>query len=199
MCAGAGTPFVGSPWGLGRLIHSRGLLISRKLYSTPISTVTVLVELSDLLNLAAMSSIAKLPTITDDELVLPPDVSADSFRRALNDIADIVGAENVDVHTINSMKHDDEGHYFNLPKEHDLFYVLEKDVFLASAVARPGSVEEVSQIVKLANKHLVPLWPTSMGRNLGAKPLELAMDLVLLIQSIRLWWCCSETTGQCRP
>ncbi|OAL54234.1 FAD-linked oxidase-like protein [Pyrenochaeta sp. DS3sAY3a] len=114
-----------------------------------------------------MSSIANLPTISDEELILPPDVSADSFRSALNDIADVVGVENVDVHTINSMKHDDEGHYFNLPKEHDLFYVLEKDVFLASAVARPGSVEEVSQIVKLANKHLVPLWPTSMGRNLG--------------------------------
>ena len=114
-----------------------------------------------------MTSIKDLDTFSNDAFILPPDVSADSFREALLEMAKIVGDDSVQVHTTHSMKPDAEGHYFNLPKEHDLFYVLEKDVFLASAVVSPGSVEEVSQIVKLANKYLVPLWPTSMGRNLG--------------------------------
>lgn len=114
-----------------------------------------------------MASVEKLHMIVNDAFILPPDVSADSFRSALADIAKVVGADNVQIYTTKLMKHDDDGHYFNLPKEHDLFYVLEKDVFLASAVVSPGTVEEVSQIVKLANKYLLPLWPTSMGRNLG--------------------------------
>ncbi|KAH7090012.1 hypothetical protein FB567DRAFT_316300 [Paraphoma chrysanthemicola] len=114
-----------------------------------------------------MTSIKDFHTISDDALVLPPDVSGSDFREAIRAIASIVGDQNIVVHTTQSMKNDEEGHYFNLPKEHDLFYVLEKDVFLASAVVSPGSVEDVSQIVKLANKYLLPLWPTSLGRNLG--------------------------------
>lgn len=114
-----------------------------------------------------MTSISSLDSLTDAELILPPDVSGPALREALQSIGQIVGADNVDVYTKTHMKPDDEGHYYNLPKEHDLFYILEKDVFLASAVVRPGSTEDVSAIVKLANRFLTPLWPVSMGRNLG--------------------------------
>ncbi|KAF2459480.1 hypothetical protein BDY21DRAFT_338358 [Lineolata rhizophorae] len=114
-----------------------------------------------------MPPIEHLASIPDETLILPPDVSATALREALNQLAKIVGSNNVQVHTKESMKPDDEGHYYNLPKEHDLFYILEKDTFLASGLVAPGSTEEVSQIVKLANKYLVPLWPVSIGRNLG--------------------------------
>ncbi|KAM5369630.1 hypothetical protein ACJZ2D_008889 [Fusarium nematophilum] len=114
-----------------------------------------------------MSSVTALSSLSDDVLILPPDVSAGAFRDALREMAEAVGDDNVSVHTAESMKPDSEGHYFDLPKEHDLFYILEKDHFLAGAVVCPRSTEEVSAIVKVANKYLTPLWPMSIGRNLG--------------------------------
>lgn len=36
-----------------------------------------------------------------------------------------------------------------------------------SGAVRPKTVEEVQEIVKLANKHKVPLWTVSRGKNLG--------------------------------
>uniref|UniRef100_A0A0B7KR11 FAD-binding PCMH-type domain-containing protein n=1 Tax=Bionectria ochroleuca TaxID=29856 RepID=A0A0B7KR11_BIOOC len=114
-----------------------------------------------------MVSLTALHALRDDELITPPDVTAAGLREALTEMAKVVGDNNVIVHTAKSMKPDTEGQYYNLPKEHDLFYILEKEHFLASAVVSPGSTVEVSAIVKLANKYLTPLWPVSMGRNLG--------------------------------
>lgn len=114
-----------------------------------------------------MVSLTALHALRDDELITPPDVTAAGLREALTEMAKEVGDNNVIVHTAKSMKPDTEGQYYNLPKEHDLFYILEKEHFLASAVVSPGSTVEVSAIVKLANKYLTPLWPVSMGRNLG--------------------------------
>src|SRR4029434_712366 len=37
----------------------------------------------------------------------------------------------------------------------------------AVAFASPGSVEEVVALVKLANRHSLPLWPCSKGKNWG--------------------------------
>ncbi|RDL31451.1 uncharacterized protein BP5553_09660 [Venustampulla echinocandica] len=106
-------------------------------------------------------------SIKDADFILPPDVDAKSFVAAMDEMRKVVGSENLEIITAAKMMPDSDGHYFNLPREHDLFYCLEKDTFLASAVIVPGSVEDVSAIVKLANKYLVPLWPISRGRNLG--------------------------------
>ncbi|KAJ5192166.1 hypothetical protein N7449_008308, partial [Penicillium cf. viridicatum] len=114
-----------------------------------------------------MSFFNALNTVQDKDLILPPDVSASALRQALAEIAKVVGDENVAIQTRATMKPDIEGHYYNLPKEHDMFYILEKEHFLASAVVCPGSAEEVGEIVKLANQFLTPLWPVSIGRNLG--------------------------------
>ncbi|KAH6713362.1 hypothetical protein BKA61DRAFT_552960 [Leptodontidium sp. MPI-SDFR-AT-0119] len=114
-----------------------------------------------------MVSIKDLSTLKDEDLILPPDVDAATLKSAFKELSRIVGSENIDILTKEHMMPDEEGHYFNLPREHDLFYVLEKDTFLASAVVSPKNTEEVSAIVKLANKVLLPLWPISRGRNLG--------------------------------
>lgn len=114
-----------------------------------------------------MVSIKDLSTLKDEDLILPPDVDAATLKSAFEELSRIVGSENIDILTKEHMMPDEEGHYFNLPREHDLFYVLEKDTFLASAVVSPKNTEEVSAIVKLANKVLLPLWPISRGRNLG--------------------------------
>ena len=38
---------------------------------------------------------------------------------------------------------------------------------LASAAVAPDTVEQVQQIVRIANEHRVPLYPISTGKNLG--------------------------------
>ncbi|KAK3897010.1 hypothetical protein C8A05DRAFT_39437, partial [Staphylotrichum tortipilum] len=51
--------------------------------------------------------------------------------------------------------------------------ILDEEELVASAVVFPGSTQEVQQVVRWANKHLIPIFPISMGRNLsygGAAP-----------------------------
>jgi FAD/FMN-containing dehydrogenase len=50
---------------------------------------------------------------------------------------------------------------------HDAFHLLDPNDTVSSAAAYPGSTEEVSSVVKWANEYEIPLWPISMGRNLG--------------------------------
>ena len=50
---------------------------------------------------------------------------------------------------------------------HDAFHLLDPNDTVSSAAVYPGSTEEVSAVVKWANRYEIPLWPISMGRNLG--------------------------------
>lgn len=50
---------------------------------------------------------------------------------------------------------------------HDAFHIALQEDLVSSAVVYPGSVEEVQAIVRWANKHLIPIYPISMGRNIG--------------------------------
>lgn len=43
--------------------------------------------------------------------------------------------------------------------------ILDEEEFVASAVVYPSTTEEVQDIVRWANKHLIPIFPISMGRN----------------------------------
>jgi FAD/FMN-containing dehydrogenase len=61
----------------------------------------------------------------------------------------------------------DEGWYMEHPNTHDMMTVTPVDDFLASTVVYPGSTSEVQTIVLWANKNTIPLFPISMGRNLG--------------------------------
>lgn len=42
-----------------------------------------------------------------------------------------------------------------------------RESHLPSGAVRPSEVEQVQDIVKLANVHKVPLWTVSRGKNLG--------------------------------
>lgn len=56
-------------------------------------------------------------------------------------------------------------HVQSAPNTHDGMAVTDEEELVASAVAYPGSTEEVQKIVHWANKYLIPLHPISMGRN----------------------------------
>ena len=87
--------------------------------------------------------------------VLPPDVSAADFDAALAEFRRIVGDEWV-ADTPDAIS----------PYE-DAFPVTDDDQFTPGAVVFPDTTEEVCEIVKVANRYLIPLHAVSTGKNLG--------------------------------
>ncbi|KAL1621037.1 hypothetical protein SLS56_009400 [Neofusicoccum ribis] len=98
-------------------------------------------------------------------LALPPDISQEIFAKFLAQAKDVVGKENVT--TISSADQLSDGSYLEQPFTHDPYHILEQDSFLASAVICPRSVPDVQVLVKLAAEFSIPIWPTSIGRNVG--------------------------------
>jgi 4-cresol dehydrogenase (hydroxylating) len=87
--------------------------------------------------------------------VLPPDVSAADFDAALAEFRRIVGDEWV-ADTPDAIS----------PYE-DAFPVTDDDQFTPGAVVFPDTTEQVREIVKAANRYLIPLHAVSTGKNLG--------------------------------
>jgi (+)-pinoresinol hydroxylase len=89
-------------------------------------------------------------------MVLPPNVSEADFTKALGEFRSAVGAQWVfssdeDV----ALYRDSYSIYWGEPQER-----------VASAAVAPAKVEEVQQIVRIANQYKIPLYPISTGRNL---------------------------------
>lgn len=49
----------------------------------------------------------------------------------------------------------------------DAYWIPGDETYAASAVVQPASTEQVRQIVRVANRYKIPVWPHSQGRNLG--------------------------------
>ena len=60
-----------------------------------------------------------------------------------------------------------DGWYLQHPKTHDIFPMTEYDEFVSSAMTYPKDTAEVQTIVRWANKYKIPVYPISIGRNLG--------------------------------
>ncbi|KAK9447348.1 uncharacterized protein V1518DRAFT_435193 [Limtongia smithiae] len=101
---------------------------------------------------------------TEVELpVLPPEITRKDFEDAIVALRDTVGGENV---VINDQPLAD-GWYIEHPNTHDAYHIFEAGDSVSSAVVYPGSTDEVVAVVKWANKYEIPIYPISMGRNLG--------------------------------
>jgi FAD/FMN-containing dehydrogenase len=96
--------------------------------------------------------------------VLPPNISEADFDAALEEFRQIVGNTNVETVNLDTLV---DGDYMHQPKTHDAFYMLGQEELVSSAVVRPGNTEEVQGLVRIANKYKIPIWVTSIGRNLG--------------------------------
>ena len=105
------------------------------------------------------------PRIAGDPLVLPPGTSSESFKQFTIRAAEIVGEDNLTVVT----KSEELTHetYLEPSKAHDMYHIVEKDYFVASAVIAPRNVPDVQEIMKLCNEFKIPVWPFSIGRNVG--------------------------------
>lgn len=94
---------------------------------------------------------------------LPPDISEQGFATAVKELQQSIGAENVVVNDQPLI----DGWYLEHPNTHDAFHVVDQEELVCSAVVYPGSTEEVQAVVRWANKHLIPIYPISIGRNVG--------------------------------
>ncbi len=50
---------------------------------------------------------------------------------------------------------------------HDAFHIVDQEELVCSAVVYPGSTADVQTIVRWANQHGIPVYPISIGRNVG--------------------------------
>jgi 4-cresol dehydrogenase (hydroxylating) len=88
-------------------------------------------------------------------LTLPPDVNEESLSAALDDFAAALGPAAV-------LRSDTEVREFRDP-----FWPAGDDTYAPSAVVMPETVEQVQEVVRIANRHRVPLWTHGQGRNNG--------------------------------
>ncbi|CAK4031385.1 FAD-linked oxidase [Lecanosticta acicola] len=98
-------------------------------------------------------------------VALPPGTDAATFNEYAKRAVAIVGEENVTIviDAAEVHKHD----YFNPSKASDMFNMCDDTHFLCSAVVAPRGVEDTQALLKLANEFSIPVWPFSIGRNLG--------------------------------
>jgi len=87
--------------------------------------------------------------------VLPPSLSLAEFDRALKSFVKVVGDQWVLATDVDRETYLDA---YALGDGHD---------HAPGAAVAPRSTEEVRAIVRLANEHMVPLWPVARGKNLG--------------------------------
>ncbi|KAI1334267.1 FAD-linked oxidase-like protein [Xylariaceae sp. FL0016] len=95
--------------------------------------------------------------------VLPPGVGADEHSRFCDELAKLVGAENVsrDAST-GALEGPHKQRTYGDP-----YPFTSADPHGASGAVRPESVEQVQAILRLANQFKIPMWTTSRGKNLG--------------------------------
>ena len=106
-----------------------------------------------------------IPRKAGDPICLPPGTSSQRFKQFTLDLAKISGEENVTI--ISKSEELSQESYLEPSKAHDMYHVLNKEYFVASAVAAPRNVPEVQAIMRLCNEFEIPVWPFSIGRNVG--------------------------------
>jgi 4-cresol dehydrogenase (hydroxylating) flavoprotein subunit len=87
--------------------------------------------------------------------VLPAGVDQIALEAALADFRSTVGDDAV-------LTAEDE-----LAEFRDPYWYSGWDTFEASAVVQPASVEEIQDVLRIANEHRIPLWVSSQGKNNG--------------------------------
>jgi 4-cresol dehydrogenase (hydroxylating) flavoprotein subunit len=87
--------------------------------------------------------------------IVPPSVSQQALSSALEDFTQALGVDRV-------LTADEALREFRDPFQFETW-----DQYTGSAVLQPTSVEEIQEIVRIANRHRVPLWTHGQGRNNG--------------------------------
>ncbi|KAK7883755.1 hypothetical protein LTR67_010917 [Exophiala xenobiotica] len=94
---------------------------------------------------------------------LPPGVSRANFDQAIAELRSAIGQDNVELNDKPLV----DGWYMEHPNTHDAYHIADQEELIASAVVYPSSTEEVQKVTRWANQHKIPIYPISMGRNIG--------------------------------
>jgi len=94
---------------------------------------------------------------------LPPDVSQTAFDTAIAELRQTLGDSNIELNDKPLV----DGWYLEHPNTHDAFHISEQEELVCSAVVYPSTTAEVQSIARWANQHKIPIYPISMGRNVG--------------------------------
>lgn len=105
------------------------------------------------------------PRVAGQPLCLPPGITYDRFKEFINCAGEICEHENITV--ISKPEELSHEEYLNPSKAHDMYHIVGKEYFVSSAVVAPRGVPDVQAIVKLCNEYEIPVWPFSIGRNVG--------------------------------
>jgi hypothetical protein len=105
------------------------------------------------------------PSQAGDPLILPPGIDSQTFKTFTQRLADAIGQDNITV--ISNHEELAQESYLDPSKAHDMFYILEKQYFVSSAVVAPRNVPDVQAVMRLCNEFEIPVWPFSIGRNVG--------------------------------
>ena len=92
--------------------------------------------------------------------VLPEGMSEEKFEEVLEILRKALGEQNVVIGEEHRVKYSDP-FQFETPEE---------DVGGSACALTPTSVEQVQEIVKIANAYSLTLWTFSRGKNLGTRP-----------------------------
>ncbi|OCL11140.1 vanillyl alcohol oxidase [Glonium stellatum] len=96
-------------------------------------------------------------------IAIPQGISQHRFFEALDELREELGTQHVELND----KELRSGWYMEHPNTHDMMNIVEQEELVASAVVYPACTEDVVKIVRWANKYRIPIFPISMGRNLG--------------------------------
>ncbi|MEJ1966642.1 MAG: FAD-binding oxidoreductase [Gammaproteobacteria bacterium] len=108
------------------------------------------------------------------KLILPPGLSRDAFGAALAAFERVLGKDRV------LATDEDRETYL------DLYAPGNEITHAPSAALVVSSTEEVQQVVRLANKHRIPLWPISRGKNYGYGGSAPAMPGTVMLDLTRM-------------
>jgi hypothetical protein len=111
-------------------------------------------------------------------LVLPPNTNADKFEEYVRRAADIVGRDNVTI--ISDHSELTKYSYLDPSKCSDMFWIMEKDYFLCSAVVAPTCVPDVQALMKLANEFDIPCGHSALVETLGMELLRPELEDLLV-------------------
>ena len=87
--------------------------------------------------------------------VLPAGVSASAFAKAIEEFSGVLGREHVIVEPE------------RLAPYRKVYIAVAEDAVAPSAALMPSSVAEIQKILAVCNRHKVPVWTISTGRNIG--------------------------------
>ncbi|KAI7968410.1 hypothetical protein EIK77_010572 [Talaromyces pinophilus] len=95
--------------------------------------------------------------------VLPPGIGPSEHCQFFDELANVVGDENIS-------RDASTGALIGPHQQHsygDPYAIVSQDQHIPSGAVRPASVEELQQVLRLANRFGISLWTVSRGRNLG--------------------------------